>query len=201
MSLLQKRITVGILAALSIILFYWKIPLPFFPSVLTLDLSDLPSLVGAIILGPVAGILIQLLKNIVDFLTHGSYVGLPINQIANFLSGSIMVGMVGVFYHYKQRLNWQSILVSISVFLAAMYALNYYFILPSIMNLLGLNLEQYIVTFSSVNPYATTFSKAVLLVIVPFNLIKVLIVYGVGLPFAMRLQRVTKLNEKRSFAA
>lgn len=190
MSSIQKMTSIAILTAFSIVLYLFKVPLPFFPIFLTLDVSDVPALVGAIMMGPIAGVVIQFLKNVLEYLSHGSYVGLPINQIANFCSGALIVGLIGVLYQYQKKLNWLSFVVSISVFLIAMFALNYYFILPTIMKLLGLNMEQYLSAFRSSNQLVKDFESAVLLVIVPFNLIKIIMVYLIGIPFALKLQRI-----------
>ncbi|MCA1041549.1 ECF transporter S component [Bacillus infantis] len=197
MSRIQRMASIGILTALSLILYLFKVPLPFFPVFLTLDVSDVPALIGAITMGPAAGILVQFLKNVIEYLTHGSYVGLPINQIANFSSGAIIVGMIGAFYHYQKKLNWLSFALSISVFLMSMYLLNYYFILPAIMNLLGLSMDQYLTSFTDANPLVKDFETAVLLIIIPFNLIKIFVVYSIGLPFAFRVQRIL---QRRSLA-
>ncbi|WP_231887789.1 ECF transporter S component [Fictibacillus phosphorivorans] len=197
MSRVQKMTSIAILTAFSMVLYLFKVPLPFFPIFLTLDVSDVPALVGAIMMGPVVGVLIQFFKNGLEYLSHGSYVGLPINQIANFFSGALIVGLIGIFYQYQKKLNWISFVVSISVFLIAMFALNYYFILPTIMKLLGLNMEQYLSAFKSSNQLVKDFESAVLLIIVPFNLIKIIMVYAIGLPFAFKLQRIL---QKRSMA-
>ncbi|MCA0969552.1 ECF transporter S component [Halobacillus litoralis] len=197
---LQRMTTIGILSAISIILYYFKFPIPFFPPFLTLDISDVPALVGAITLGPAAGILIQFLKNIVDYISHGSYVGLPVGQIANFLSGSLIVGLIGAFYYVQKRLHIGSYLISVLLFLSAMYVLNYYFILPSIMGLMGIGEARYIEGFTKFNPLATDFPTAVLFVIIPFNLIKISLVYAIGVPFSLRLKRLVQ-PERKNIAA
>ena len=195
LSRLQRTTTIGILAACSIILYYFKFPVPFFPPFLTMDISDIPALIGAITLGPVAGVLIQFLKNLIDYITHGSYAGLPVGQMANFFSGALIVGLIGMFYHYQKKLNLWSFAITITVFLSTMYLLNYYFILPSIMELIGVTKEQYVGQFTQFNPLATDFRTAVLYVIIPFNLLKIGMIYGMGLPFSFRLDRI--LNSKR----
>ncbi|MFZ0370615.1 MAG: ECF transporter S component [Halobacillus sp.] len=195
LSRLQRTTTIGILAACSIILYYFKFPVPFFPPFLTMDISDIPALIGAITLGPVAGVLIQFLKNLIDYITHGSYAGLPVGQLANFFSGALIVGLIGMFYHYQKKLNLWSFAITVTVFLSTMYLLNYYFILPSIMELIGVTKEQYVGQFTQFNPLATDFRTAVLYVIIPFNLLKIGMIYGMGLPFSFRLDRI--LNSKR----
>ncbi|MTH55741.1 ECF transporter S component [Bacillus mangrovi] len=182
--------TVSILASISILLYYFKIPLPFFPPFLTLDLSDIPSLIAAIVMGPLAGIVVQLVKNAVDYLLHGSYAGFPVGQTANFLSGSLMAGLIGSFYYLRGKISWRSITASVLLFTAAISALNYFLILPAIMNALGLTAEQYTASFAAFNSAVKDLPTAVLYIIVPFNLIKVSIVYAIGLPFTFRLHTI-----------
>ncbi|MGD6818598.1 ECF transporter S component [Metabacillus sp. 84] len=195
MSKLQKMTSISIMASCSLVLYYFKFPLPIFPAFLTLDLSDIPALISAITLGPAAGILVQFIKNILEYVLHGSYVGFPVGQTANFLSGSLMVGLIGFFYHAKKTITWKSITLSIVLFLTAMYALNYFFILPAIMNLLGLSAEQYTASFTPFNPLVQNMETAVLFIIVPFNLVKITLVYSIGIPFAVKLQGI--LHKRR----
>ncbi|AZB41328.1 ECF transporter S component [Bacillus sp. FJAT-42376] len=197
MSKTQRMASIAILASCSMLLYYFKIPLPFFPPFLTLDLSDLPALIGAITMGPAAGILVQLIKNMVEYVLHGSYVGFPVGQFANFVSGSLIAGLIGLFYYKRKKVNGKSILLSILIFLSAMYVLNYYVILPAIMNLLGLTVEQYTASFAQFNPMVKDLRTAVLFVIIPFNLIKISMVYLIGLPFTFKIMRIMR---KRSFA-
>lgn len=96
------------LASIRIVLYNLKFPLPFFPVFLTMDFSDIPALIGALVFGPGAGIIIQLLKNAADYLLHGSYAGLPVGQLANFLSGSLIVGLMGAFFKKKRRRSTRS---------------------------------------------------------------------------------------------
>ncbi|MCD7034188.1 ECF transporter S component [Metabacillus sp. GX 13764] len=194
---LQKTITIALMSSISLLLYYFKIPLPLFPGFLTLDFSDLPSLAAAFILGPVAGIVVQLVKNILDYLLHGNYAGLPIGQLANFLSGSIMIGLISVFFLWRKKLDWKSFAGSIILFLAAMYALNLYFILPAIMKLLGLSTAQYLGAFTPFSPFVKNLSSAVLFVVLPFNLLKISLVYLIGIPFAIKLKGAL---QKRRFA-
>ena len=60
----KRLITISMLSAIAFILTFIKFPLPFLPPYLTLDFSDVPTLLATFLLGPVAGILVALIKNI-----------------------------------------------------------------------------------------------------------------------------------------
>ena len=78
------RTTAGtaVLAALSCVLMYLEFSVPFVPSFLKMELSDLPALIAAFAYGPVAGVLVGLIKNLVHLpVTTTGFAG----ELANFL--------------------------------------------------------------------------------------------------------------------
>ena len=64
----KKRIStkviaqIGVLGAIAMVLMLFDIPLPFAPTFYKIDFSEVPVLVGAFTMGPVAGALIELVK-------------------------------------------------------------------------------------------------------------------------------------------
>ena len=86
-SKIQKLVTIGMLGAIGYVLMMMNFPFPGFPPFLQIDFSDIPALIGAIIFGPIAGILVELLKNILDYIMTASDTGIPIGHFANFIGG------------------------------------------------------------------------------------------------------------------
>lgn len=70
----------GMLSAVAVVLMYLEIPIPIMPGFIKFDFSDLPALLGAYALGPVAGIIICLIKNVVHLAASQSML------LANFLT-------------------------------------------------------------------------------------------------------------------
>ncbi len=65
-----RNITViGMLSAIAFILEYLEFSVPFMPTFIKMDLSELPALIGAFSLGPMAGAIICLVKNILHIFT------------------------------------------------------------------------------------------------------------------------------------
>ena len=95
-----KRMTaVGILSAAAFILMLMEFPIPFLiPPFIKFDLSDLPALVGAFAYGPIAGVLIELIKNLLHSTVSGSFF---IGEFTNFVLGSIFVFVAGLFYEKR----------------------------------------------------------------------------------------------------
>ncbi len=66
-----RAITVtALLAAISYILAFLEFPVPLSPPFARMDLSDFPALIGAFAFGPVAGIIIELVKNVLSAFFH-----------------------------------------------------------------------------------------------------------------------------------
>ena len=98
----NKMIKISLLSALALILMYIDFPvIPLFPW-LKIDLSDVPALIGAFGFGPLAGVLIELIKNIVIVLIKGTQTGF-VGEMANFLVGVALILPAALVYHKKKN--------------------------------------------------------------------------------------------------
>ncbi|HDJ6447306.1 TPA: ECF transporter S component, partial [Staphylococcus aureus] len=79
----KRLITISMLSAIAFVLTFIKFPIPFLPPYLTLDFSDVPSLLATFTFGPVAGIVVALVKNLLNYLFS---MGDPVGPFANFLA-------------------------------------------------------------------------------------------------------------------
>lgn len=75
----------ALLSAMAYVLAFVEFPVPLSPSFARMDLSDFPALIGAFAFGPLAGLLIELVKNTLQLLTTSTG---GIGEIANFLMGA-----------------------------------------------------------------------------------------------------------------
>lgn len=108
-------------------------PLPIFPKYLLIDFSDIPALISALILGPVAGILVELVKNILDYFLTGSITGVPIGPLANFIAGCTFI--LPIYYIYRKFKSKKgmimALIIATLIMSVSMSILNYYVILPA----------------------------------------------------------------------
>lgn len=89
----------GMLSAVAVVLMYLEIPIPIMPGFIKFDFSDLPALLGAYALGPVAGIIICLIKNVVHLAASQSML---VGELSNFILGSVFVFTAGIVYKKKK---------------------------------------------------------------------------------------------------
>ena len=93
---------IAMLGALAGILMNFEFPIPFLaPSFYQLDFSEIPVLVGAFAMGPVAGILIEVVKILVHLVTMGT-VTAGVGDFANFLFGCTFVVPAGLIYRESE---------------------------------------------------------------------------------------------------
>ena len=155
----NKLIKISLLSAVALVLMYFDFPvIPAFPW-LKMDMSDVPALLGAFGFGPLVGVTIELIKNILYFFTNGSsFAGV----LANFLFGAALVYPAGLIYHRKKSKKSAIIgmIVGSVVMEIAGILGNVYILLP----LYGMKM-----TTEQLTQY-------VLVGIVPFNAVKAIIV-------------------------
>jgi len=89
----------AMLSAIAFILMFLDTAVPLMPSFIKLDLSELPALIAAFGLGPVYGVIVCLIKNLLHlFMTQTGGVG----ELSNFILGVAYVLPAGLIYHGKK---------------------------------------------------------------------------------------------------
>lgn len=92
--------TTGILGALSTVLMMISFSVPFMPSFIKLDFSELPALIASFSMGPIYGVAVCLIKNLINLpMTTTGGVG----ELANFLLGCCLVLPAGFIYRFKRN--------------------------------------------------------------------------------------------------
>lgn len=96
------HITVAaMLSAVSFVLMFIEFPIPVMPSFIKMDISDLPALLGAFALGPVYGVVIELLKNLLHILIKGTSSAF-VGELSNFLLGAVFTFVAGLIYQRRK---------------------------------------------------------------------------------------------------
>ena len=86
----RRMAQMGMLAAISVVLMLFEIPLPFAPAFYEIDFSEVPVLVGSFAMGPLAGAGIEFLKILLNFAVNGTDTA-GVGEFANFLIGCALV--------------------------------------------------------------------------------------------------------------
>lgn len=174
----KTMVKISVLGVISFILMFFEFPLVWLaPSFIKLDISDLPSLLGAFSIGPMAGVIIQLLKNLLNLVLEGSTTG-GVGELANFVVGSTFAYTAGAFY-FKNK-NFKNAIIGLiagTVVMTTVISLaNYFIMFPLYAKLFGWPLEDLVAMGTAVNKNITDMKTMIIYSIVPFNLLKGLVV-------------------------
>ena len=170
----HKLAVAGMLSAVAFVLMYIEFPIPaLIPAFIKLDVSDLPELLAAFALGPVWGVVVTLLKNVLFAILHGTssqYVG----ELCNFLLGSVFSFTAGLIYH-KRKSRKSALLGAVAG--AALMALvsvpiNYFIVYPAYVVVYGMPMEAIVGMYQAINPAAGDLMTCLVLFNVPFTFCK-----------------------------
>jgi len=188
----RTMVKVSVLGVISFILMLFEFPIPWLaPTFMKLDISDLPSLIGAFALGPMVGVMVQFLKNLLNILIEGTTTG-GVGELANFVVGSVFAFTAGLIYHRKKTftralvgLICGTIAMTITITLA-----NYFVIFPLYAKLMGLDMQVFIDMGKAINENITDLRSLMLLSVVPFNLLKGIILTALSLLIYKRVSPI-----------
>ncbi len=173
-------VKVALLSAIAIVLSFIEAQIPIFPFFLKIDIADIPALIGSIVFGPIAGITIVFIKNILHGIIASSSAG--VGEVANFLIGSALVIPLGITMKKNKTLRNYVIgaVTGIVFMIISASILNVYVLLPMYEAVMNFPIEKVIETCNAINPKVTSLNGYILYVIVPFNLLKGTVVMTLG---------------------
>lgn len=173
----RTMVKISVLSVIAFILMLFDFPLWFAPPFLKFDISDVSSLIGSFAMGPMAGVLVQLVKNLLNVFLEGSATG-GVGEFSNFIVGSIFAYTSGLIY-YREKTFKNAIIGLIAgtfIMTISISIINYYFMIPFYAKVFGMPLDKIVAMGSAINKYVVDFKSLIVYAIVPFNLFKGIIV-------------------------
>ncbi|WP_099202969.1 ECF transporter S component [Miniphocaeibacter massiliensis] len=166
---LSRMIKVALLGAIAMILMFAKVPLPFAPPFMSVDIAEVPAIIAGFTFGPLYGFLVIVIKLILNLIVQGSSTG-GIGEISNLVVSSAFVLTASFIYKRKRTLKSAIFALSTGVMLMTILAVisNYYVIFP----LYGANMSDWAKIISKTNPLVNSVPTFLLFSIVPFNVVK-----------------------------
>ena len=160
----------GVLSGVAFILQLIEFPVPMFvPPFIKFDFSDLPALIGAYALGPVYGIAIEFIKNLIHVMFSGSF---GVGELSNFLLGAVFVGVAGAIYKRKKTKNGALIasLAGAVAMAAVSLPSNYFVVYPVYYNFMPE--ETILAAYQLIMPSLQNIFQCLLFINVPFTFVK-----------------------------
>ena len=182
----------AVLSAIAFVLAFLEFPVPLSPPFARMDLSDLPALIGAFAFGPFVGVLIEMVKNVLQLTTTATG---GVGELANFLMGTAFVLTAGMIYqrHKTKKTALLACLTGSFVMGIAAALANYYILLPLFEQFMPL--DQLIASFEAYIPFIHSKWDVVLFNAFPFNLLKGLVISLITMLSYKKLRPILKGRE------
>ncbi len=173
----RKVAFIAMFGAMAGVLMLFEIPLFFAPGFYKLDLSEIPVMICSFYLGPVAGVVTELLKVVLKLVLKGTSTAF-VGDFANFFVGCSFVLPASVIYwtkKTKKRAVWGLAAGTLSMTVIGSL-FNAIYLLPRFSALYGIPMDVIVGMGTKVNPAINSVATLLLFAVVPFNLLKGLIV-------------------------
>ncbi|NYB73505.1 ECF transporter S component [Sedimentibacter hydroxybenzoicus DSM 7310] len=182
---------IGVLSAVASVLMLFEFPLWFAPNFYQLDFSEVPVLLGTFAMGPIAGIAIEFVKILINFVLNGTVTG-GIGELANFAVGCAFIIPAGYIYKHKKSYKTAIIgLIAGSISLSIIGSLmNYFVLLPVYARVFGAPLQAFIDMGNLLNPAITDLKTLVMYAVAPFNLFKGVVISSITILIYKRVSPI-----------
>lgn len=192
----RKLVEIGMLGAIATVLMLFEFPIPFIaPPFYELDFSEVPVLVGAFALGPMAGATIELVKILINLLINGTATAF-VGEIGNYLLGCSFIIPAALIY--KKHKSKKNALVAMIIGTIAMTVfgcfLNAYILLPTYATAFGMPIDAIVGMGSAINANINDVMTFVVIAVAPFNIIKGIVVSVITLLIYKHISPILKGN-------
>lgn len=167
-----RRLTgIAMLSAVAFALQFLEFPIPIMPAFIKLDFSDLPELLAAFAYGPLAGVAVAGIKNLIHLpLSSSMYVG----ELSNFLLGAVLSVAAGAIYkkHKTKRGALAAAVLSAVIMGLVSVPVNYWIIYPLYYNVLGFPQAAVLDMYRAILPATKSILQALFIFNLPFTVAK-----------------------------
>ena len=186
---------VAVLSAIAYVLMFMEFSVPVMPGFIKMDLSDLPALIGTFAVGPVGGVFIALIKNLLH-LTVTSTAG--VGELSNFILNAVFILPAGLLYKYKRtRASACGGAVLGAVLMAVVSVVsNYFIVYPVYYNFMPE--ETILAAYQAIFPGVQSILQSLIFFNMPFTFVKAMISVVITFLIYRRLLPVLNLFWQRT---
>ena len=161
----------AMLAAVPTILMYMEFPIPIMPGFIKMDISELPALIASFAYGPLSGIAVCLIKNLIKLPSTSTA---AVGELFNFVMGALFVGVAGIVYKKNKTRKGAIIGAVAGALIMALVSLpyNYFVVYPAYVVMYHLPLEAIIGMYQAINPNVNGLLACLVTFNVPFTFAK-----------------------------
>ena len=190
----RTMVQIAMLAAVATVLMLWEVPLPFIaPSFYKMDLSEVPIMIGAFAMGPLAAAVIELIKILLNFVLNGTTTA-GVGELGNFIMGCALVMPAG--FIYKQAKTKKHAIIGMATGIVCMAVdsdmVNGLLLLPAYGKAFGMPVDTFVEMGAAIIPAIHSLTTFCLFSVAPFNIIKGIVVSLITLVLYKHISRLLK---------
>lgn len=172
---LRKLTGTAMLGAVATVLMFIDFSVPIMPSFIKMDVSELPALIASFAYGPLSGVVVCLIKNLIN-LTRTSTAG--VGELCNFMLGVCFVLPAGLIYLRRKSRSTAAIgaLVGAACMAVLSVPVNYFITYPVYTNFMPL--DTIIGMYQAIFPGVDGLLQCLVVFNLPFTFVKGLIDAG-----------------------
>ena len=170
----RKIVMIGMFSAIAGILYCFDFSLPMIaPEFYKLDFSELPAMIAGFAFGPVAGVLVEFIKQLVKLVLKGTSTAF-VGDLANFLIGCMLVLPSSIIYMFHKSKHTALIGCIAGTIVMTIFGtwFNAFYLLPAFSKLFGLPLDTILGMGSAINAGVKDLTTFVIFMVAPINIIK-----------------------------
>ena len=160
-------------SAISFVLMYFEFPIPIMPAFIKFDFSDLPALIGTFAYGPLCGVIVCLIKNLLHLMDSNSML---VGELSNFILGAAFVIPAGLIYKFKKTKKSALIGgITGAVFMGIFCVFSNYFIVYPVYYQVAMPEEAILGMYQAILPSMKSILQSLIVFNLPFTVVKGLI--------------------------
>ena len=173
-SKIRKLVGTAMLGAVATILMYLEFPIPIMPAFIKMDISELPALIAGFAYGPVSGVAVCLIKNLIKL---PSTTTAAVGELFNFVMGALFVGAAALVYKKIKSRRGAAIgsVLGAAVMAIVSVPYNYFIVYPAYVVFYGMPLDAIVGMYQAINPGVDGLLACLLTFNLPFTFFKGLV--------------------------
>ena len=171
---IRKLVGTAMLGAVATILMYLEFPIPIMPAFIKMDVSELPALIAGFAYGPVSGVVVCLIKNLIKLPSTSTA---AVGELFNFVMGALFVGTAALVYKKIKSRKGAAIgsVLGAAVMAIVSVPYNYFIVYPAYVVFYGMPLDAIVGTYQAINPGVDGLLACLLTFNLPFTFFKGLV--------------------------
>lgn len=180
-----RTVFTAMMAALSTILMMFSFKLPFLPSFLSVDFSDIPAMIAGMLAGPLSAVAVCLVKCIMNISTSMTA---GVGELCSFFVSASLAGTAGLVTRMLSKKKFSAknaVFGGISgIALAGIVCIpvNLFIVFPAFATAMKVDLDKILGMFQKILPFVDSILTGILIFNLPFTLAKGIIAVIITIP-------------------